>query len=295
MVDLEQASRVPAGLARRPSTRTSIVTRPVSSFRPASVTGTSPTATTNQALVPLSYSPPFALSSTPPFAIPSAARRASTSLSRAPSIPQLNAFPPSSGYTHESYRYGSSPTSYQAGSALARALTNTAIRIIGSSANSAATALVRAASKRRPTIHRTTEVNAAEDDLLRKVEDLARKAFVLFELADSRLVKWQELGTSLPTGSTHNPPFANTWRRKSSSSSANSEITVLRQQEAASGEAVLLYAKAMSFITLGTQCVKTFVDDHRGYSDGLLSFDNANPSPELVESKLIGACCVVQS
>jgi len=61
---------------------------------------------------------------------------------------------------------------------------------------------------------------------------------------------------------------------------------VLRQQEAASGEAVLLYAKAMSFITLGTQCVKTFVDDHRGYSDGLLSFDNANPSPELVESKL---------
>jgi serine/threonine-protein kinase ULK/ATG1 len=201
----------------------------------------------------------------------------------------MNAFPPSSGYAHETYhRHGSSPTSYQAGSALARALTNTAIRLIGSSANSAATALVRAASKRRPTIHRTTEVNAAEDDLLKRVEDLARKAFVLFELADSRLVRWQELGSALPSGSahTHTPPFTSSWRRKSSSSSANSELAVLRQQEAAAGEAVLLYAKAMSFITLGTQCVKTFVDDHRGYSDGLLSFDNTNPSPELVESKL---------
>lgn len=47
----------------------------------------------------------------------------------------------------------------------------------------------------------------------------------------------------------------------------------------------MLYAKAMSFITLGTQCVKSFVDDHRGYSDGVLSFDNVNPSPELVESE----------
>jgi serine/threonine-protein kinase ULK/ATG1 len=165
-------------------------------------------------------------------------------------------------------------------------LTNTAIRLIGSSANSAATALVRAASKRRPTINRTTEVNAQEDDLLKRVEDLARKAFVLFELADSRLVRWQELSPGGPSGSAHTPPFANTYRRKSSSSSANSELLALRQQEAAAGEAVLLYAKAMSFITLGTQCVKTFVDDHRGYSDGSLSFDNINPSPELVESKL---------
>lgn len=279
-----------------------MVSRPVSSFKPAP--SSSPTATTQQqllqqqqALVPLSYSPPFALSTTPPFAIPATARRSSTSLSRPPSVPQaLNVFPPSAAtpsYPHEAYhRYSSSPSSYQTG-ALARALTNTAIRLIGSSANSAATALVRAASKRRPTIHRTTEVDAAEDDLLKRVEDLARKAFVLFELADTRLVHWQRLGSALQqqtSGGTGNtPPFAGSAsasaRRKSSSSSASSELNILRQQETAAGEGVMLYAKAMSFITLGTQCIKSFVDDHRGYSDGVLSFDNINPSPELVESE----------
>jgi len=36
-------------------------------------------------------------------------------------------------------------------------------------------------------------------------------------------------------------------------------------------------------MTLGTGWIKAFVDDHRGYSDGQLSFDNINPSPELVE------------
>ena len=294
--ELEHASRKPALMTRRPSSRTSIVSRPVSSFKPASGgPGTSPNATTQQAMVPLSYSPPFTLGTTPPFAIPSSARRSSTSLSRTPSIPQaLNVFPPtagsSQGYPHEGYhRYGSSPSSYQTG-ALARAFTTTAIRLIGSSANSAATALVRAASKRRPTITRTTEVDPAEDELLKKVEDLARKAFVLFELADTRLVHWQRLGSALqpqpphvPTGNT--PPFAGSSRRKSSSSSTSSELNILRQQETAAGEGVMLYAKAMSFITLGTQCVKSFVDDHRGYSDGVLSFDNVNPSPELVESE----------
>lgn len=280
-------------MARRPSSRTSIVSRPVSSFKPGP--GTSPTATTQQALVPLSYSPPFALGTTPPFAIPANARRPSTSLSRTPSVPQsLNVFPPtagtSQGYPHETYhRYGSSPSSYQTG-ALARAFTNTAIRLIGSSANSAATALVRAASKRRPTITRMTEVDPAEEELLRKVEDLARKAFVLFELADTRLVHWQRLGSALQPQPNHissgnTPPFAGSGRRKSSSSSTSSELNILRQQETAAGEGVILYAKAMSFITLGTQCVKSFVDDHRGYSDGVLSFDNVNPSPELVESE----------
>ena len=150
-----------------------------------------------------------------------------------------------------------------------------------------------------------TEVDPAEDELLKKVEDLARKAFVLFELADTRLVHWQRLGSALQPhpsqqapnsggpgpgsgagiGTGHTPPFATSIRRKSSSSSTSSELNILRQQETAAGEAVMLYAKAMSFITLGTQCVKSFVDDHRGYSDGVLSFDNVNPSPELVESE----------
>jgi serine/threonine-protein kinase ULK/ATG1 len=167
-------------------------------------------------------------------------------------------------------------------------LTNTAIRLIGTSAHSAATALVRATAKRRPTILRTTEVDKDEDDLLRQVEDLARKAFVLFELADNRLVQWQHLGTaagSHPYASGGTPPFASS-RRKSSSSSANSELMVLRQQEAAAGEAVHLYIKAMAFMTVGTQSIKSFVDNSRGYSDDCLSLHDISPSPELVQSKL---------
>lgn len=250
----------------------------------------------SQALIPMSYSPPFGLSTTPPFAIPPTARQTSnTVMARPPSIPQgMNVFPPVvPAYSPEAYnRYSTSPTSFQTG-ALARALTNTAIRIIGSSASSAATAIVRAASRRRPTIVRITEVDAAEDELLHKVEDSARKAFVLFDLAEQRLLIWQQLGRSLPahphgTGST--PPFtADGSRRKSSGSSANSEVNnLLRQQETCAGEAVMLFAKAMGFITRATGWIKEYVDGCRGYSEGPLSFENINPSPELVESESRG-------
>lgn len=160
------------------------------------------------------------------------------------------------------------------------------MRLIGSSANSAATALVRATSKGRPQITRTTEVDQAEDDMLKNVEDVARKAFVLFELADSRLVQWQQLGAGAgPHLSGNTPPYSS-YRRKSSGSSANSELMVLRQQEAAAGEAVHLYVKAMTFITVGFQYIGSFVDRERGYSDGPLSFNDMSPSPELVQSKL---------
>jgi serine/threonine-protein kinase ULK/ATG1 len=284
-VELEQASRAPGTMTRRPSTRPSVATRPVSSFRPSSQI--SPTTSNNQALVALSYSPPFALSSTPPFAIPESIRRSSTTLTRTPSISHMNAFPPQpTGYSYDAYhRYGSSPSSYQTGTALARALTSTAMRLIGSSANSAATALVRATSKGRPKITRTTDVDKEEDSLLKNVEDVARKAFVLFELADSRLVQWQQLGTATgPYASGNTPPYSS-YRRKSSSSSANSELMVLRQQEAAAGEAVHLYVKAMTFITVGFQYIGSFVDQQRGYSDEPLSFNDLNPSPELVQSE----------
>jgi hypothetical protein len=61
---------------------------------------------------------------------------------------------------------------------------------------------------------------------------------------------------------------------------------VLRQQEAAAGEAVHLYIKAMAFMTVGTQSIKSFVDNSRGYSDDCLSLHDISPSPELVQSKL---------
>ena len=150
-------------------------------------------------------------------------------------------------------RFGSSPSSLQTG-ALARALTSTAIRLIGTSANVASNAIRAAsASKRRPTIIRTGEIDPAEDELLCKVEDVARKAFALFELADSRLTAWQQLGSTVGTATTGISP-----RRKSSSSSMNSEVVILRQQEAAAGEAVVLFCKALTFIVQGTNEIQRY-------------------------------------
>ena len=207
-----------------------------------------------------SHSPSFALSTTPPFAIPPFARQPSGSgpsgspaISRSPSINQSIpsstsvsqgiSFPPAQLYDQQ--RYGSSPSSLQTG-ALARALTNTAIRLIGTSANAATNAIARAASARRPKITRSSDIDPEEDDLLRAVEDCARKAFVLFELADNRLLAWQGLATMSV------PPSTGGTRRKSSSSSINSEVAMLRQQETAAGEAVVLYCKSLTFIVQGT-------------------------------------------
>ncbi|ORX37575.1 hypothetical protein BD324DRAFT_641773 [Kockovaella imperatae] len=273
--ELDRASKKPEGtMIRRQSSRTSIVTRPVSSFKPSSTSPHAapvPLSTTPQhaALTHVSQSPPFSLSSTPPFAVPPFARQPSgppqgtiisPAISRSPSV--NHSLPSSSSANHgisfpptqlfEQSRYGTSPSSLQTG-ALARALTNTAMRLIGTSANAAGNVIARAtASKRRPTITRTGDLDAEEDDLLRSVEDCARKAFVLFELADSRLLTWQSLA-NLPSSSSSAKP-----RRKSSSSSINSEVAVLRKQEIAAGEGVVLYCKALTFIVQGTNRIQRY-------------------------------------
>ncbi|WVR07941.1 hypothetical protein IAU60_004984 [Kwoniella sp. DSM 27419] len=292
--ELDQASRKPTTLARRRSSRTSVVTRPVSAFKPSS-------KPQENAMIPISYSPPFALGTTPPFAIPPASRQPSTSsppLTRPPSIPgALNMFPPSGQPTsYGSYgqdaanRFGVSPGSLQTG-ALARAITNTAIRLIGTSANTAATALARATVKRRPTIIRTSDIDPAEDELLRTVEDMARKAFVLFELADERLLS-QSFSTSVRHASSPTPPSligttppfsaqaaaasaSASGRRKSSSGSMNSEVWQLRQQQAAANDAVVLYMKALAFLVQAMDKIKRFWKNRAN--------DDQDPSPELNE------------
>jgi serine/threonine-protein kinase ULK/ATG1 len=206
-----------------------------------------------------SFSPPFALSATPPFAV--APQRPSSTLSRPPSVPQqLNIFPPSiPGFSPD--RFGTSPSSLQTG-ALARALTNTAIRLIGNGANTAATAFARAAAKRRPTIVRTGEIDPAEDEVLRSVEDVARKAFVLFELADTKLVRWEQLARNQATAGTGTtPPLGH----RRSSGSFNSDIAVLRQQVAAASEAVVLYCKALAFIVQGTNRIQRYWETRQDY------------------------------
>ncbi|WVQ66178.1 uncharacterized protein L199_004357 [Kwoniella botswanensis] len=279
--EIDQASKKPTTIVRRRSSRTSVVTRPVSAFKPISP---SPKPQ-DTAVVPISYSPPFALGTTPPFSIPPGARQSSSpGLTRPPSIPQsLNMFPPSNQPSYgqdAATRFGVSPSSLQTG-ALARAITNTAIRMIGNSANTAATAIARATIKRRPTILRTSDIDPAEDELLRSVEDIARKAFVLFELADERLLAQAQItntarnaSTPTPTGTT--PPFssqASNNRRKSSSGSVNSEVWILRQQEAAANDAVVLYMKSLTFIVQAMDKVKRYWRDR----------DEGEASPELNE------------
>ncbi|EIW71440.1 hypothetical protein TREMEDRAFT_67767 [Tremella mesenterica DSM 1558] len=276
--ELDQVVKKPSftAITRRPSSRTSVVTRPISAFKPSSSSPTTPNT-----LAPMSYSPPFALEGTPPFAIrpgtslPTAARKSSSSaLSRPSSIPHaLNILPPPlQAYAAEvSHRFSTSPGSLQTG-ALARALTNTAIRLIGTGANTAATVIARAASRRRPNIVRVSgDIDAAEDAVLRSAEGVARKAYALFELADARLVMWQQLArpatptpvgagtiTSGPFMQVSTPPFAASPRRKSSSSSLGSEVMMLRQQEAAAGDAVVLYCKALAFIVKGTNEIQAY-------------------------------------
>lgn len=290
--ELDQASKRP--IIRR-SSRGSVVSRPVSSFKPISPT----VAKNDPALGPVSYSPPFALSSTPPFAM-QAPRHTSgvNSFPRNPSFPSnLNAFPPTTISPSPSYgqdaaaRFGVSPGSLQTG-ALARALTNTAIRLIGTSANTAATAIARATAKRRPNIVRVSDMDADEDDLLCTIEDLARKAFVLFELADERLLAQTQLAqtartSGTPTGLTGTtPPFSMQAaaaaqagsRRKSSSSSMNSEVWILRQQEAAANDAVVLYMKSLAFIVKAMDKVKRYWKNRTEGYDGYVASQELNES-----------------
>ncbi|WWC73813.1 uncharacterized protein I206_107785 [Kwoniella pini CBS 10737] len=290
--EIDQASKKPATMLRRRSSRASVVTRPVSAFKPISPRP----KPQDQAVVPISYSPPFALGTTPPFSIPAGARQSSSpGLTRPPSIPQsLNMFPPSNQPSYgqdAATRFGVSPTSLQTG-ALARAITHTALRMIGNSANTAATAIARATTKRRPTILRTSDIDPAEDELLRSVEDIARKAFVLFELADERLVAQAQIAntarSSTPIGSTTGapssltgttPPFSSqasasaSNQRKSSSGSMNSEVWILRQQEAAANDAVVLYMRSLKYIVLAMDKIKRYWRDK----------DEREASPELNE------------
>jgi serine/threonine-protein kinase ULK/ATG1 len=159
--------------------------------------------------------------------------------------------------------------------------------MIGHGANTAAIALARATNRPqfRPRTSSgrrgsgTAEVDPAEEELLKAVEDLARKAFALFELGDVRLGNWNTLaqGRRDVTGLSRDPsqaqtqaqgsssPFAdNPIRRKSSSSSTNSEVLRLREQELAAGEACVLYCKALGFIVKGTNMIQRYWEERAG-------------------------------
>ena len=260
LLEMDQASRQPTTTpARRPSSRTSVVSRPISSFKPSETAPPRPVVQTtvrgNNPGAPMSYSPPFGLSSTPPFAIPPVSRQ--PSITQSPltvtnrNASNVNVFPPVQIY-ESSPRYSSSPGSHQPG-ALARVLTNTARRVLGTTANVATHALARAASGRRPAIVRTRQIDPEEDALLDRVEEQARFAFVLFEFGDERLTAWQQLSEAAS-------PASLTTTRRPSNSSQSSQVDLLRQQELAAGQSCILFVKALSFIVRATRTIREFTE-----------------------------------
>lgn len=265
--ELEQTARRPASgaVVRRPSSRSVSSRQP--SFKPGS---SSPSATG-----PLGYSPPFAMGMTPPFAVPPA-KQTVVQRPRQPSLPSPTVFPPPGAYAMSPDRRPSLPSSH----ALARVLTNTAVRLLNTSASTAATAIARATGtatyKRWPQVERSGELDPAEGVLLDYLEDTAHKAYVLFDLADSRIVQWSQSSrmpsvqsqTPSATITQHNsppsnaPPFAvpPVSRRKSSASSTTGDVLALRQQEEAAGDACALYFKSLAFICAGHERFKRYWD-----------------------------------
>jgi serine/threonine-protein kinase ULK/ATG1 len=122
-------------------------------------------------------------------------------------------------------------------------------------------------------------MGAGEEELLKTVEEIAQKAFVLFELADTRLQTWQHLASAAATNSSLAPAL-----RRSSSSSINSEVINLRQQETAAGEAVVLLMKALSFIAKGIQAIQRFRESYQTCA-----------SPDLNESRSHRAYAGIQA
>jgi serine/threonine-protein kinase ULK/ATG1 len=120
-------------------------------------------------------------------------------------------------------------------------------------------------------VERSGEIDPDEGDILDLLEDTARKAFVLFDLADTRLFQWSQTVRPSATSATITPhtlapspgapPFSIPpvgGRRKSSSSSTNSELIALRQQEDAAGDACALYFKSLAFICAGHERFKRY-------------------------------------
>ncbi|BEJ11706.1 hypothetical protein CspHIS471_0201660 [Cutaneotrichosporon sp. HIS471] len=269
--ELEQRTRRPSSgaLVRVPGARPIAQLRPINSTPP-------PQAVIESA----SYSPPFAMGSTPPFAVAPTVRPTPIR-TRQPSLPSTpTVFPPPGSYAMSAER--SSPGSLPSSNALARVLTNTAVRLLNSTSHTAANVVARAtgsSAKRWPQVERSGEIDPDENELLDFLEDAAHKAFVLYELGDHRLIQWTQTSRPPPpqasTSSTatitpHTPPSPNVppfavpavgmSRRKSSTSSTSSDLLVLRQAQEAAGDACAVYFKSLAFVCAGHERFKRFWD-----------------------------------
>ncbi|GHJ86785.1 hypothetical protein NliqN6_3187 [Naganishia liquefaciens] len=296
--ELDAATRRPDMLARRRSSRLSTFTRPISALA-AGATAAANAITHSTGGSPVSYSPPFTMSSTPPFALPPGAQhhRAPSfhSVSSSPNLharsrPMLVPHPVSSygcGLTYHQtaqdaqarYSESSSPGAH----GLTRVLTSAGVRFFGSPVN------VLGNLSRRPwnRAHNSLalrEQEPQEEALVQKLDDLAQKASVVFEFADTKLALCTpsatrpsaSLGTSGISPSSHITSAA-ARRRSSATSSASTELSSAKL-DTLCAEALVLYVKALNFLQFG-------MDQARQYWESrVVSADGSTTSPEFNET-----------
>ncbi|GAA5898446.1 serine/threonine protein kinase ATG1 [Sporobolomyces salmoneus] len=258
-------------IARRPSR--AFMSRPVSSMGEANVATSSSPPSSYPVTTDPSTTPPFAIPRTAqptphhPYSISSSPRPLSFLSSSPRSIPAIERFPGSP------LALVGSPSA-----ALAKAFSNlSSLKLFGSPTDGI---LVRRRSARKPIPRSMTPaaVDPEEERVLADLEDIAQKALVLFEFADTKVLQilppTPSSSTSLGTPSyfshlaareqaASNPfsaiPTSPSMRRGSSSSSDRPLVMASSAKaEVLAAEALLLYLKALAFLGKGIERARRF-------------------------------------
>lgn len=299
------AKKSGGGLVRRRSSRGLILARPIQ--------GT-PRDPIGSESSPVSYSPPF-LSSTPPFALPPGSHP-----SRPPSINSFSSSPSNvrtgpvvvlnprsnaiatyggGGLTyHQAIQDGGNAfteSSPSGSSAWARAMGMAGLKFFGSPVT-ALSHLSRRPWRQQRLRLSTKPEKTTEDMLLTRLEELAQKAHVLSEFADSKVAHIMIPSKMTPSGGLFNAPasgnsptFPNSQSsfspqlalsRKRSSSGSNSSAELSHARVGALyAEAMVLYVKTLALLQQGVEEARSHWE---GQSD---SPDGPKTSIEFNESK----------
>lgn len=279
----QQDPRREGVVARRPSR--GFLSRPLSSAgNPAGGTGPSPpTSTSPSAPYPPAAGGAAAGDSTPPFAIPQRAQPTPHHPYSLSSSPHPLSFLSNSPRSMD--RFPGSPLALvgSPSAALAKAFSNlSSLKIFGSPTDGI---LVRRSSARKPIPRSMTApiaVDPEEERVLADLEDIAQKALVLFEFADSKILQilpptpaastsTTSLGTpsyfshlaareqaQAQSANVSNPfspiPTSPSMRRGSSSSSDRPLFMASSARaDVLAAEAMMLYLKALAFLSKGIE------------------------------------------
>ncbi|GAA5826533.1 hypothetical protein JCM3770_006373 [Rhodotorula araucariae] len=287
----QQAPKRDGVVVRRPSR--GFLSRPLSSLGNPPVSNPSPPSSSSPSSLP--YPPgPGGISdaSTPPFAIPQRAQPTPHHPYSLSSSPRPLSFLSSSprSYSHGVERFPGSPLALvgSPSAALAKAFSNlSSLKIFGSPTDGI---LVRRSSVRKPIPRSMTAPAAAdpeEERVLADLEDIAQKALVLFEFADTKILQLlpptpaaststTSLGTpsyfshlaareqaQAQSAAAANPfsavPTSPSMRRGSSSSSDRPLLggalasSASVRAEVVAAEATVLYLKALAFLGKGIE------------------------------------------